>query len=47
MFGGGCLGSTALGGLTPDPGAITDPTSLRPILTELNHQAERFWARRR
>ena len=36
IFGGASLGSVALGSVTQDPGTIVDPTSLRPILTELN-----------
>ncbi|HLZ35787.1 MAG TPA: hypothetical protein VKP13_17430 [Nitrospira sp.] len=36
MFGGGGLSSVGLGSISQDPGAIIDPTSLRPILTEIN-----------
>jgi|CXWL01.1.fsa_nt_gi hypothetical protein len=36
QFGAGACGSVSLGSVMQDPGAIVDPTSLRPILTELN-----------
>lgn len=36
QFGAGTCGSVGLGSVLQDPGAIIDPTSLRPILTELN-----------
>jgi hypothetical protein len=36
QFASAGLGSVSLGSILQDPGTITDPTSLRPILTELN-----------
>lgn len=36
QFGGGSFSGDSLGSILVDPGAIVDPTSLRPILTEIN-----------
>lgn len=36
QFGAGSCAGVSLGSVMQDPGAIVDPTSLRPILTEIN-----------
>ena len=42
QFAAGTCGSDSLGSIMVDPGAIVDPTSLRPILTEINGVDARY-----